>query len=179
MENNFHDLIVNRRSIRRYADRPIDANDVRLIMEAALMAPTSKSSRSWQFVLVEDPEMLERLSHCKPAGQTSLTRCPLAVVVAADPTLSDPWIEDASVAATYIQLQAEALGLGSCWVQVRGRFDAAGVPAEEIVQEALGMPDTMPVECIITIGYKDEERKPQNLEKLQWEKVHIGKWKQD
>ncbi|MDE5923014.1 MAG: nitroreductase family protein, partial [Muribaculum sp.] len=50
----FHDLITNRRSIRKYTDEEISADDVKTIMEAALMAPTSKSSRPWQFVIVED-----------------------------------------------------------------------------------------------------------------------------
>jgi len=173
----FHDLIVNRRSIRRYTDRQLSAEDVKLIIEAALMAPTSKSARDWQFILVDDKEKLERLSQCKPAGAAPIARCALAIVVAADPTKSDPWVEDASVAATYIQLQAADLGLGSCWIQIRGRFTADNIPSEEYIQEMLGMPDTLPVLCIITLGYPDEERNPQNTEKLLWENVHIDSWK--
>ncbi|MDE7151340.1 MAG: nitroreductase family protein, partial [Candidatus Amulumruptor sp.] len=99
----FHDLITERRSIRRYTDRPIDAEDVRLILEAALMAPTSKSTRSWQFVCVDKPELLQRLADCKPAGALPVKNCPLAIVVTADPAKTDPWIEDASIAATYMQ----------------------------------------------------------------------------
>ncbi len=49
---NFHDLVINRRSIRRYTDQQLDPEQVKLILEAALMAPTSKNSRSWHFVLV-------------------------------------------------------------------------------------------------------------------------------
>ena len=173
---NIHDLLVIRHSIRKYTSQQISPADVKLILEAALLAPTSKSSRSWQFVAVDDKDMLVLLSQCKPAGAVPLTRCVLAVVVAADPTRSDAWIEDASVAAAYMQLQAEDLGLGSCWVQVRGRFTADGIPSEEYVQELLGMPDTMPVECIMTFGYKDEERKPVDTSRLLWEKVHIGRW---
>lgn len=176
--NQFHELLVNRRSIRRYTDQPIDPEDVKLILEAALMAPTSKSSRPWQFIVVEDKEMLQRLSECKEAGAAPIARAPLAIVVAVDPSLSDPWIEDASIAASYIQLQVEALGLGSCWIQVRGRFRADGIPAEEYVQEAVGLPETMPVVCIISIGHKDEQRRPVDTSKLLWEKVHIGTWKE-
>lgn len=172
----FHDLITERRSIRRYTDAPIDADDVRLILEAALMAPTSKSSRAWSFICVDDRATLDRLADCKPAGALPIKNCPLAIVVTADPARTDPWIEDASIAATYIQLQAADLGLGSCWVQVRGRQAADGTPSEAIVAELLGMPDTLPVLCIITIGHPAEERKPQNLDKLTWESVHIGQW---
>ena len=55
--DNLHNLLVNRRSIRRYTDQEVSAEDVKLILEAALMAPTSKSSRSWQFIVVEDKEL--------------------------------------------------------------------------------------------------------------------------
>lgn len=174
--DNFHDLIINRRSIRKYTDQQIDPEYVKLIIEAGLMAPTSKSSRSWQFIVVEDKDMLERLGNCKPRYATSIARAPLAIVVAADPAKSDAWIEDASVATAYMQLQASDLGLGSCWVQVRDRYGDDGMPAEEYVQDALGMPDTIPVLCILSIGYKDEERKPLDPEKVLWENVHIGKW---
>lgn len=173
---NLHELLVRRHSIRKYTDEPISPEDVELILEAALLAPTSKSSRSWQFVVVEEPSMLERLAQCKPAGAVPVGRCRLAVVVAGDPTKSDPWVEDASIAAEFMQLQAEDLGLGSCWVQVRGRFTADGIPSEEYVQQLLGIPDTIPVLCIMTFGHKDEERRPVDTSKLLWEKVHIGQW---
>lgn len=174
--DNFHELLVNRRSIRRYTDEPIDSESVKLLLEAALLAPTSKSSRPWQFVVVEDKEKLQQLSECKEHGAGPIARAPLAIAIAVDPSLTDPWIEDASIAASYIQLQAAALGLGSCWIQVRGRFRADGIPAEEYVQELLGIPETLPVVCIISIGHKDEERKPVDTSKLLWEKVHINGW---
>lgn len=176
--NQFHELLVNRRSIRRYTDEPIDPESVKLLLEAGLLAPTSKSSRPWQFIVVEDKEKLQQLSECKEHGAGPIARAPLAIAIAVDPSLTDPWIEDASIAASYIQLQAAALGLGSCWIQVRGRFRADGIPAEEYVQELLGIPETLPVVCIISIGHKDEERKPVDTSKLLWEKVHIETWKE-
>lgn len=173
----FHDLIIKRRSIRRYSDRKLSAEDVKLIVEAGLMAPTSKSARDWQFVLVDDPDKLQKLAECKPVGANPIAKCALAVVVASEPAKSDPWVEDASIAATYMQLQAADLGLGSCWIQVRGRFTADNIPSEEYIRELLGMPDTLHVTCVLTFGYPDEERKPQNTDKLLWENVHIDSWK--
>lgn len=172
----FHQLLIERRSIRRYTSEKINPESVKLILEAGLLAPTSKSSRAWQFVVVEDEDMLTRLSQCKAMGAGPIGKCPLAVVVAVDATATEPWIEDASVAATMMMLQASALGLGSCWIQIRDRFTADGTPSNEYVQEALGIPETCPVVCIMTFGHKDEERKPQDLEKLKWENVHIGKF---
>lgn len=174
---NFHELLTQRRSIRRYTDEPIDAEGVKLILEAGLMAPCSKSSRAWQFIAIDDKEMLERLSQCKPMGAHPIARASLAIVVAIDPSKTEPWIEDASVAATLMLLQAADLGLGGCWIQVRDRYAADGTPADEIVRELLNIPDEYPVVCILTFGHKDEERKPIDTSKLLWEKVHIGTWK--
>lgn len=174
----FHDLITNRRSIRRYTDEEISAEDVKTIMEAALMAPTSKSSRPWQFVIVEDAARLEALSKCKETGAMPIAKAPLAIVVAVDVEASDPWIEDAAIAATFIQLQAQDLGLGSCWIQIRGRYTDRDLESETYVQNVLDMPDTILPVAIITIGHPAEEKKPQNLEKLLWEKVHINEWKE-
>ncbi len=176
--NNFHDLIVNRRSIRRFTEEEVSAEDVKTIMEAALMAPTSKNSRPWQFVLVEDHAKLEALSKCKESGAHPIAGCALAIVVACDVEVTDPWIEDASIAATFIQLQAADLGLGSCWIQVRGRYTENDLESETYVQNILEMPDTILPVCIIAIGHKAEERKPQDIAKLLWEKVHIGTWRE-
>lgn len=173
---NFHNLLLNRRTIRKYTEQPVNPDDVKLIIEAALTSPSSKSVRPWQFVVVEDKDMLAHLGKCKPNYATSIANAPLAVVVTADMTKSDAWIEDASIAAVFMQLQAQALGLGSCWVEVRDRYDEAGEPAEDYVRQALGIPEEFGVLCIVSIGYKNEERRPIDPAKLLWEKVHIGKW---
>lgn len=176
--DNFQSLIIKRRSIRHFTPEQVDEEQIKMILEAGLLAPTSKSSRAWQFIVVNEPEMLERLSQCKQRAAEPIGRAPLAIVVAVDPTATEPWIEDASIAASYMQLQAADLGLGSCWIQVRDRYAADGTPAEEYVQELLGMPDTLPIICILAIGHPAEDRKPQAVDKLKWEQVHINKWTQ-
>ncbi len=172
----FHQMLLERHSIRRYTDQPIDADAVKTILEAALLAPSSKSARPWFFIAVEDKDTLQRLSMCKTAGAVSLKNAAFAVVVASDPERSDAFIEDTSVAAVMMQLQASALGIGSCWVQVRNRFAGDGEPSQSIVQEILGIPECYPVECIVTFGYSAETRRPVDPSKLLWEKIHIGKW---
>ena len=78
-----------------------------------------------------------------------------------------------------MHLQAADLGIGSCWVQVRGRMAADGTPSEEVVRDLLAIPEHMCVECVVTFGYSAETRKPVDPDKLKWEKVHIGSWSQD
>lgn len=173
----FHDLLINRHSIRKYTDQAVNPEDVKLILEAGLMAPTSKSLRPWRFIVVEDKQMLENLSKCKPNYAASIASAPLAIVVVGEVTKSDAWIEDASIAAVFMQLQAADLGLGSCWVEVRDRYRADGEPADDYVRDLLGIPDEFSVLCIVSVGYKNEERRPIDPEKLQWEKVHVEKWR--
>lgn len=175
----FNQLLLERHSIRRYTDRPLDAEDVKTILEAALLAPSSKSKRPWQFIVVDDRETLEKLSKAKKIASHPIAGAAMAVVVVSNPEESDVFIEDTSIAAVFMQLQASALGIGSCWIQIRNRFSENGEPAEVMVQELLDIPQYLPVECIITFGYKNEERKPVDPSKLLWEKVHIGKWSEN
>lgn len=79
-----------------------------------------------------------------------------AVVVAADPTVSDVWIEDASIASVFMQMEAEDLGLGSCWVQIRLRNNET-TSAEQYVRDRTGIPDNLTVESIIAFGHKSIE----------------------
>jgi nitroreductase len=173
---NLHQLLLERHSIRKYTDREISADDVKTILQAALLAPSSKSVRPWQFVVVENKEKLAKLATCKPIAAHAIKGAAFAVVVIADPGKSDMFIEDASIAAQFMQLQAHDLGIGSCWIQVRNRFNADGEPAETLVQETLGIPEYLKVECIMSFGYPDETRRPVDESKLKWEKVHIEEW---
>ena len=113
---NFSELIKNRRSMRKFTDEELTQDQVVTLMKAALMSPSSKRSNSWQFVVIDDKEVLKELSHCKEQASSFIADAALAIVVMADPLASDVWIEDASIASIMIQLQAEDLGLGSCWV---------------------------------------------------------------
>jgi len=172
-------LFFRRHSIRRYKPEAVDADVVKQILEAGLLAPSSKSGRPWQFTVVEDRETLEAMSKCKPAGARPIAGAAFAVVVSVDPAKSDVFVEDASVAASYMQLQAAALGVGSCWIQIRGRFSDGDEPAENMIHDLLGIPYTQSIVTVLTFGIPDEERREVDPSKLLWEKVHIGKWTAD
>lgn len=170
------DLIMQRRSIRKFKDRPLTFEEKRTILSSALTAPSSKNRRSCRLVLIEDREMINKLIRCKLIGTLPLKTATWVLVVVADPTQSDAWIEDASIVATFAQLQAEDIGLGSCWVQVRGREYDEETSSSEYIKKLLEIPSQMEVECLLAFGEKDEERKPYSPEKLQIEKIHLNKW---
>jgi len=174
--NNFSKLITKRRSIRKFTDQQIKPEDVELILKAGLKSPTSKNSKSWHFVAIEDKDMLFKLSNCKKASAKFIAECSLAIVIAADPLESTAWIEDASIAAIMIQLQAEDLNIGSCWVQIRERLTENGLSSEDYVKDLLDIPMQLQVLTIIALGYKAQEKAPIDDNNLNWEKVHIGKF---
>ncbi|MDO4309241.1 MAG: nitroreductase family protein [Prevotella sp.] len=172
----FKDLVQLRRSHRKFTDSELDGDDVKMIVRAGLMAPTSKGQRNWHFIIVDEKDIIEKLADAKDMGSQFMKGAPLAIVVIGDPQQNDCWVEDGSIAAISMQLQAEELGLGTCWVQMRGRGLSDGTSAGNIIRGILGMPDNYDVLCVLAVGHKADERKPQNEERLKWENVHINKF---
>ena len=172
----FNELVKIRRSHRKFTDEEISPEHVQSILRAALMSPTSKSQRAWQFVVVDDKTDIEKLADAKDLGSQFMKGAPLAIVVLGDPQKNDCWVEDGSIAAVSMQYQAEELGLGSCWVQLRGRRLADGTPADEVIRGVLDIPANLNTLCIIAVGHKADERKPQNEDNLKWENVHAEKY---
>lgn len=174
----FLDLVKQRRSIRKYSDKPITEDEVVALMQPVLMAPTSKNSRPCEFILVNEKILLHQLSECKPFGAAMLEEASLAVVVVGDPEKSDVWVEDASVASTMLLMQAEDMGLGACWVQIRNRYQDDGRPADFFVHEILNIPDHLKTLSIIAIGNKGKQYKPHDPENLEWEKMHFNHYEE-
>ncbi|SNU03590.1 Nitroreductase [Prevotellaceae bacterium MN60] len=172
----FKDLVQQRRSHRKFTGEEVSAEDVKLILRAGLMAPTSKGQRAWQFVVVDDKTDLEKLSDAKNLGGQLIKDAALAIVVLGDPMQNDCWVEDGSIAAISMQYQVEELGLGSCWVQMRGRGLSDGTSADTVIRGVLDIPENLSCLCVIAVGHKADERKPQNEDKLKWENVHLEKY---
>lgn len=172
----FIELLKKRRSCRRFTGEAVEQEAVANIMRAALMSPSGHRINPWEFILVEDKETLKALSVSKAAGAQLIEGAAMAVVVVADTTKSDVWIEDCSIATILMQLAAEEQGLGSCWVQIRLRQDAEGNSADENVKLLLGLPSHYAVLSILAIGHKERDSRPFDEEKMQWEKIHIGRY---
>jgi nitroreductase len=170
------DLLTSRRSIRKFQNKKVEEDKIDEILSCALLSPSSRGIKTWDFIVVDDDALLQGLSVSKEHGSMLLSGAPLGIVVAADTQMSDVWVEDASIAAIIVQLAAQKLGLGSCWVQIRKRNRADGELAENYVKNLLSIPDRYAIECIIAIGYPHEEKAPHDLQKLTREKVHRNKY---
>jgi len=172
----FMDLITNRRSIRRFKTDKVETEKIDLLKEAALRAPSSRGSNPWEFIFITDPNLLAKLSGAKPHGATFLKDAQLGIVVCADPEKSDVWVEDASIAAIFIQLAATYLELGSCWIQIRDRMHDETRTAEAYIADQLNIPSHLKVGSMIAIGYPAESKSPHPKEELQNEKIHLNQY---
>lgn len=171
----FKDLVQKRRSIRKFTDEEISSEQLQLILRAALMSPTSKGTRAWHFIVVDDKDMLEKMSNVREMGSQFVAGAAVAIVVLGDRDVTDAWVEDAALAAVTMQYQAAELGLGSCWCHIRNRFSAVQEPADNLLRFLLKYPENLTAECIIGIGHPAIERKLQDEDGLKWENVSIYK----
>jgi len=172
----FLELLRQRRSIRKFQPRPIEAQTLQRLTEALLRAPSSRGRTPWEFIVVREPGLLQRLGTAKQHGSALLASAPLAIVIAADPEVSDVWVEDSAIAAILLQLEAQELGLGSCWVQTRLRSHSGEVSSESFVRELLGLPQRYGIACIVGLGYPAEEKPGHAAETLQREKLHAERF---
>ncbi len=152
------ELLRNRRSIRKYALKSVEAEKISILKEACLRSPTSRNRNGWKFWFVQDGAFLSSLSRSKKSGSALIEGAPLAVVIGADTTKTDVWVEDCSIAGILLQLTAQSLDLGSCWVQTRLRDTSSGESSESYIRETLDIPEQIAIEAIIAIGYPDEEK---------------------
>ncbi len=137
---------------------------------------TIQFRKPWEFIAVTDRDVLQKLSKTREHGSQHIAGAPLCIVVAADSETSDVWVEDASIAAIIIQLSAHSLKLGSCWIQARERFATDHIKTGDIVKCILNIPEKYEIECLIAIGYRDEEKEPYKESDLKLDKLHLEQW---
>jgi nitroreductase len=172
----FLSLIQKRRSIRSYLSNSIEAEKIDILIEAALRAPSSRGFNPWEFIFVTDINLLEKLSKAKQHGSSFLRYAPLGIVVCADPSKSDVWVEDASIASIFIQLAVESVGLGSCWIQIRERMHDKEKTAQAYIADLLNIPPNLRVESIVAVGYPEERKTPHSKEDLQYDKIYLNSY---
>lgn len=153
-----YELLQSRRSIRKFTHQKVEVGKRDLILKSGLLAPSSRGRKPWHLMVVDNEGLLHDLSQAKKHGSSFLKSAPLAIVVAADPEVCDIWVEDASIMSIILQLAAQDLGLGSCWIQIRERMHDDQTSSESYVKALLKLEDKLHVESIIAIGYPDEDK---------------------
>ncbi len=170
------EILKKRRSVRRFDPRPVPHDLLEGLLKLTLTAPSSKNTRSTRFMVVEEPEMLERISRMRDFGSAFLAQAPCAVLVMGDGSATDLWLDNAAISATILQLAAEEAGLGSCWVHVNGRpqrrEEPDGATAEEWLRGFMPIQADWKPLCFIALGYSADTPKPHaerdEPEKIVW-----------
>jgi nitroreductase len=150
-------ILLERRSIRKYKEKKIEEEKINQILAVGKIAPSGKNKKPWELMVIEDKEILKKLSMVKPKGGLFLAEAPICIAVIGNEEMSDTWVEDCSIVSTFIQLEACNQGLGSCWVQMKNRFTKDNEDAEILAKEILEIPTNKRLLCIISIGYSDQE----------------------
>jgi len=173
--SDFEKILYTRRSTRVFTKRLVEGDKIEKLLEAALLAPSGKRIYPCEFIVVDDKKILKQLSEAKTHGAAMLAKAPLAIVVVADSSKYDVWVEDASIASTFIMLEAENLGLGCCWVQMRLRGTTDGKSATENLKNNLNLSEEHEILSVLAIGYKGEDKPAYTQMDLKFEKIHRNK----
>jgi len=154
--------IQNRRSVRKYMDKPVEEEKLYRIMEAARLSPSAKNGQNWKFVVVKDEETRKRLVD-EAIKQPFVGEAPVIIVCCGTEPDSimkcgqPRYTVDLSIATAYMILEAYEQGLGTCWL---GSFD------ENKVKEILGIPEKVRVVAITPLGYPAETPSPRPRKEL-------------
>jgi nitroreductase len=151
------EAIAKRCSVRSYTDEPVSEEDLQQVLEAALSAPSANNARPWHIVVVTDSEKRRQLSQVHGYARFCADS-PVVLAFCADgKRQSHWWVEDTSAAVENALIQAAALGLGTCWVGIRGGGPGHGPEREDKVRALLGIPDHIRVLALVSLGHPAAE----------------------
>ncbi len=165
------EALHTRRSIRKYQDRPVSEELIRKVIAAAAMAPSARNAQPWQFVVIDDRELLGEIPRTCPHA-SMVRHAPLAILICGDLDLEKSegyWPQDCAAAAENLLLAAHALGLGAVWCGVYPRE-----PRMEGLRQLLGLPERVIAHSLIVLGYPAEQ--PNSDDRYRPERVHRNGW---
>lgn len=169
-------ILNSRRSVRKFLAGKVEHDKLQRIVDMALQAPSSRNTRSTRLVVVEQPELLEKMSQMRDYGSAFMKDAQAAIVVMGDKNASDLWLDNCAITATILQLAVVDEGLASCWVHVNDRpclkDEPDGAKADDFLRSLLGIPEHYGILCAVALGYSDYEPKPlppyEGEERVHW-----------
>ncbi|MCK5216030.1 MAG: nitroreductase family protein [Candidatus Omnitrophica bacterium] len=162
--------ILERRSIRKFTGKSIGRDDLLTLAKAGMAAPSSRDTRHFHFIIVDDEQLIEKLTEGLPYSKMLLT-AKHAIIVASDLSVAhgggdtDYWVQDCAAAAENVLLAAKALGLGACWTAAHPREERV-----EHVRETLSIPENIRPLCVIAVGVPTGDDKPRD----KFDEAHVA-----
>jgi len=165
------DIINNRRSIRKFIDKPVEPEKIERILKAAMQAPSSENKQPWEFIVIDDRKMLDEFSSFSDYAK-AVNSAPVAIVLLGNKDRLDNldyWEQDMGAATQNLMLEAVNQELGSVWL---------GVYTDEgcitFIKKFFDLPDNILPYSVVPIGYSDRENK--FTDRYKEERVHFNKW---
>lgn len=169
------DSIKKRRSIRKYQDRPVEDEKIKEILRAAMYSPSANHIQPWEFIIIKEPEVKQRLSEATSWSYFA-AEAPVVIVICTVEGRSKEWIEDCSIVAEHIWLEATNQDLGTCWIQIHNSPREGSREHEEYVKSVLNCPDNVRILCLLPIGYPAEDKSEHKEGEFDEDKIHEEEW---
>ncbi len=164
--------IFTRTSVRNFSDEIPSEEDMEFLMKAAMAAPSAMNQQCWEFCIVDDPSIIEKLSKAAPYA-TPVGRAPRAIVVLGNEDLMKAemmWLEDLGAATQNILLAAKSRGIGTVWIGI-----APHPERMKAVSEIIRLPNYVRPFCLIAVGFPDSEPAPKEG-RYKPERVHRNRY---
>lgn len=165
---------LSRRTVRKFKEKKVEKEVVMELMKTALVSPSGRNGKPYEFVVIDDKETIKKLSVSKESGAGFAADAPLMIVIFGH--VNPTWDDDCAIASTIIQLKAHDLGLGSCWIQTKEKVDSEGNATDESIKKILGAPSELKVHNMIALGYPDEEKPAYTDDDADMAKLHFNKF---
>lgn len=169
------DIILDRRSIRKYEDKKIDKELIEEILMYSLMGPSYGNARPIEFIVVEDKETLNKLAGIETFGTKYIKDAPTVIIIIANTEISTTWVEEGSIAASYLQLLAQENGLSTSWINLKDGTTSDDEDIQEFTHKLFKLPEKFKTLCMIPVGYgKEKVRKRDEFDistKVHYEKM--------
>ena len=165
------DFIFDRRSIRRYTDKPIENEKIDLLLKAAMYAPSAMNKQPWHFIVIEDKKMMLKITEIHQHA-SMLKGASHAILICGDEKLQHDdgfWIVDCGAATENLLLAAHSMGLGACWIGIEPR-EARKVA----VANLFDLPSHVKPFALVSLGYPAEEKR--RPDRFHPEKIHLNLW---
>jgi nitroreductase len=165
------EALLNRRSIRKYNDQKVSKENLDKILKAAMYAPSAMNMQAWQFIVIDDRQMLVDTIKSIPYAEM-LRQSAAAIIVCGDSSVekNESWLlQNCSAAIQNILLSAHGLGIGSCWIAIHGMDDVY-----QNIKAQFNLTENIVPVSLISLGYPDEFVEAE--ERFKEEKIHYNNW---
>lgn len=167
--------IMSRISVREYSENEISEEALRTILEAGMSGPSCVNARDWSFIVVREPDTLNKMANANGRPAAPLRGAKLGILICGDLERAysgapDYWVIDGAIAAQNMILAATALGIGSVWLGTWPEMDRVEKQAK-----LFALPENKIPHSIIAFGYPKEASAKEKIF-FESDRVHYEKW---